>query len=92
MHKAAQLAALLDGVDDAEGEETILAWSERALSHVLIDEAMCIMHSDGSVNVIEHKGNGVMAVEVISAENILKVLKHYRPFEEVFPTQGHNPN
>jgi hypothetical protein len=72
--------------------EIIQAWTEGSLSFGVIDEAMCIMQSDGSANIIEHKGKGVMAVEVISSENILKVLKHYRPFEEVFTRQGNNPH
>jgi len=42
------------------------------------------MHDDGSVNIIENVGSGVITSEVISAENILKVLHHYRPFKEVF--------
>jgi hypothetical protein len=45
---------------------------------------MCIMHDDGSVNIIENMGNGMITGEVISSENILKVLHHYRPFKEVF--------
>lgn len=84
MNKAAQLAARLEKVDVGDGMEIIEAWTEGSLYFVVIDEAMCIMHSDGSANIIEHKGKGVMAVEVISSENILKVLKHYRPFNELF--------
>ena len=45
---------------------------------------MCIMHSDGSVNIVDHMGKGRMAVKVISSANILKVLEHYRPFKEIF--------
>ena len=55
-----------------------------ALYFEAIDDALCVMHSDGSVNIVEHRGKGVIAVEVISSKNILKILKHYRPFKGVF--------
>ncbi len=84
MSKAAQLSARLEQVDVAEGLKIIQGLSERSLHFDVIDDAMCIMHDDGSVNIIEHMGKGVMTVEVISAANILKVLQHYRPFKEVF--------
>ena len=84
MHKAAQLSATLEQVDAVEGMKIIEAWSDKSLYSDVIDDAMCIMHDDGSVNIIEHMGNGAITVEVISSENILKVLRHYRPFKEVF--------
>jgi hypothetical protein len=45
---------------------------------------MCVMHDDGSVNIFQGVGHGIITGEVISAANILKVLQHYRPFKEVF--------
>jgi len=87
MHKAAQLSARLERLDGEEGLRLIEAQTEEALWSAVIDEVMCIMHSDGSVNLIAHMGEGSMTVEVISAGNILKVLKHYRPFKDVFKDQ-----
>ena len=84
MSNAAELAARLKQVDVAEGMKMIDGWNAKALYFDVIDDAVCIMHADGSVNIIEHMGKGVVTVEVISSENILKVLKHYRPFKEVF--------
>lgn len=87
MSKAGQLSARLEKVGVAEGIELIQKYSNKALHHEVIDDAMCIMHEDGSVNIIEHMGKGAVTVEVISSENILKVLKHYRPFRDVFKSQ-----
>ena len=89
MHKAAQLSATLEQVDAVEGTKIIEAWSDKSLYSDVIDDAMCIMHDDGSVNIIEHVGKGAITVEVISSENILKVLQHYRPFKEVFKGTVH---
>lgn len=87
MNKAAQLAEKLAHIDVDEGMKIIERWQEEALYFDVIDDAMCIMHADGSVNMIEHMGKGVMTVETISSGNILRVLKHYRPFKEVFKDQ-----
>jgi len=84
MNKAAQLSEKLEQVDIAEGMKIIEKWNEEALYFDLIEDAMCIMHDDGSVNIIENFGSGVITSEVISSANILKVLQHYRPFKEVF--------
>ena len=84
MNKAAQLSAKLEQVDVVEGMKIIEVWSDKSLFFDVIDDAMCIMHDDGSVNIIEGMGKGGITVEVISSENILKVLQHYRPFKEVF--------
>jgi hypothetical protein len=84
MHKAAQLAARLEKVDMAEGMKLMEEWTASSLYFHVVDDAMCIMHSDGSVNIIDHMGKGAMTVEVISSGNILKVLEHYRPFSDVF--------
>jgi len=84
MNKAAQLSKALEQVDIAEGMKTIERWSEEALHFDVIEDAMCIMHDDGSVNIFENFGSGVITSEVISSANILKVLHHYRPFKEVF--------
>lgn len=84
MNKAAQLSSKLEHVDVMEGMKIIEEWSEKSLFFDVIDDAMCIMHDDGSVNIIENVGKGGFTVEVISSENILKVLQHYRPFKEVF--------
>ena len=87
MNKAAQLADSIEQVGVAEGIKLIEGRYEEALHFDVIDDAMCIMHDDGSVNIIENMGKGKVTVETISSENILKVLKHYRPFKEVFKGQ-----
>jgi len=84
MNKAAQLSKELEKLDVAEGMELILKTNEEATYFEVIEDSMCVMHDDGSVNIIENMGNGVITSEVISAENILKVLHYYRPFKEVF--------
>ena len=63
---------------------TILTPLRQAPQSERIEDAMYIMHDDGSVNIIENLGSGVITSEVISSANILKVLQHYRPFKEVF--------
>lgn len=87
MNNAAELADRLNQVDVAEGMKLIEECNKTSLYFDVIDDAMCIMHTDGSVNIIEHMGKGTVTVEVISSGNILKVLKHYRPFKEVFKDQ-----
>jgi len=84
MNKAAQFSEKLEQVDIAEGLKLIEKQNEESLYFDVIEEAMCIMHDDGSVNIIENLGSGVITSEVISSANILKVLQHYRPFKEVF--------
>jgi hypothetical protein len=86
MNKAAQLSKTkrLEQLDVAEGMKVINKSSEEALYFDVIRDAMCIMHDDGSVSIIENLGRGVITSEVISSANILKVLHHYRPFKEVF--------
>ena len=84
MNKAAQLCKALEQIGIAEKMEVILKSRERALHFDVFGDAMCIMHDDGSVNIFENCGRGVLTGEVISSENILKVLHHYRPFKEVF--------
>jgi hypothetical protein len=84
MNKAAQLSKSLEQVDIAEGMKIIERSNEEALYFDVIEDAMCIMHDDGSVNIFENLGSGVIRGEVISSANILKVLHHYRPFKEVF--------
>ena len=84
MNKAAQLSKKLEQVDITEGMKIIEKQNEEALYFNVIEDAMCIMHDDGSVNIIENFGSGVITSEVISSANILKVLQHYRPFKEVF--------
>lgn len=83
MNKAAQLSKQLEKLDVAKGMRLIEQSSNEALYFDVIGDAMCIMHDDGSVNIIENMGNGVITSEVISSENILKVLHHYRPFKDV---------
>ena len=87
MNKAAQLSKRLEPVDVAEGMKIIEKSSKEALYFDVIEDAMCIMHDDGSANIIENSGSGVITCEVISSANILKVLQHYRPFKEVFKGQ-----
>ena len=84
MNKAAQLSEKLEQVDMAERMKIIDKCNKEVLYFDVIEDAMCIMHDDGSVNIIENLGSGVMTGEVISSANILKVLQHYRPFKEVF--------
>ena len=84
MNKALQLSTTLEQVHGEEWIELIEKSNKEALHFDVIDDVMCIMHNDGSVNIIQHRGNGVITGEVISPENILKVLHHYRPFKEVF--------
>lgn len=84
MSQAAELAAKLGQVDIAQGLKIIEELSPVALEFDVIDDAMCIMHADGSVNIVENMGKGVVSVEAISSGNILKVLKHYRPYKDVF--------
>ena len=87
MNKAAKLAAKLEQADVEEGLTVIEAETRKSLHFDVIDDVMCIMHSDGSVNIIAHIGAGAMTVEVISAGNTLRVLRHYRPFKDVFKDQ-----
>lgn len=85
MSKAAQLAERLDSIGMAAGMAAVQASTADAVYFDVVDEVMCVMHPDGSVNMIELLvGQGRYTVETISADNILKVLKHYRPFREVF--------
>ena len=84
MHKAAELSKRLEQLNVAQGMKEVEKSSKEALYFDVIGDAMCIMHDDGSVNIIESAGSGVITGEVISAENVLKVLHHYRPFKEVF--------
>ncbi|SMN15179.1 hypothetical protein CRYPA_1290 [uncultured Candidatus Thioglobus sp.] len=84
MNKAAQFSEKLEQVDITEGLKLIDQQNQEALYFDVIEEAMCIMHDDGSVNIIENLGSGVITSEVISSANILKVLQYYRPFKEVF--------
>lgn len=84
MNKAMQLSKNLEQLDTAEGMNVIEKSSNEALHFDVIKGAMRIMHDDGSVNIIENMGHGVITSEVISSENILRVLQHYRPFKEVF--------
>lgn len=84
MNKAAQLSKRLEQLDVTEGMKIIEKSNGEALYFEVIEDAMCIMHDDGSVNIIEPLGHGVITSEVISSENVLKVLHHYRPFKEVF--------
>lgn len=84
MSKAAILSKKLEQVDTTEGMEIIDRSNKEALYFDVIEDAMCIMHDDGSVNIIQNFGSGVITSEVISSANILKVLQHYRPFKEVF--------
>ena len=84
MNKAAQLSKELERLKVAEGMEVIEKASEDALWFDAVEDVLTIMHKDGSVNFIDNRGRGIVTCEVISAENILKVLRHYRPFKEVF--------
>lgn len=84
MNEAAQLSKKLEQLNIAEGMDVIEKATKDALWFDAVEDVMTIMHKDGSVNFIDNRGRGVVSCEVISAENILKVLRHYRPFKEVF--------
>jgi hypothetical protein len=84
MNKAAELAARLNHVDITSGMKLIEDSCKSALHFDVVNDVMCVMHSDGSVNIVQGMGKGAVTVEVISSENILKVLEHYRPFRDVF--------
>lgn len=84
MSKAADLAKRLEQLAIADGLPIIEEASKKALYFNVIGDAMCVMHDDGSVNIIDNHGRGFVTTEVIAPENILKVLHHYRPFKEVF--------
>lgn len=84
MTKAAQLSEQLEKAGIEEGMGIIEKSNLEALYFDVIGESMCIMHDDGSVSILEIMGSGVITNEVLSPENILKVLQHYRPFKEVF--------
>ena len=84
MNKAANLSKALEHAGIEEGMKIIDKSNAEALCFDAIGDAMCLMHDDGSVNIIESSGGGVVTTEVISSANILKTLHHYRPFKEVF--------
>jgi hypothetical protein len=84
MNKAAQLCKELEPLKIEEGLKVIEKSYAAAIWFEPVGDVMSIMHDDGSVNLIEHRGHGVITCEVISAANVLKVLRHYRPFNEVF--------
>jgi hypothetical protein len=84
MHKAAQLSQRLEQVDVKERMDLIEKALPSAIHFDVLDDVHYIMHDDGSVNIIEYHGHGVMTGHVISAENILRVLHHYRPFSDLF--------
>jgi hypothetical protein len=89
MNKAAKLMASVAHANGDEGLRLIEAQAEVALSSFEMDDILCMMHADGSVNFIVPMDGGAVAVEAISAVNILKVLMHYRPFAAVFKNQTH---
>ncbi len=84
MNKAAQLSNELEQLKVDEGLKVIEKATEDAIWFDAVEDVMTIMHKDGSVNFIDIRGQGIVTCEVISARNILKVLRHYRPFKEVF--------
>ena len=74
MNKAAQLSIMLEKLSVAEGIKLIEKSTEAAVFFDVIEDAMCIMHDDGSVNIIEHVGRGAITVEVISSEIYHRIL------------------
>jgi len=84
MNKAAQLSKELEQLGIAEGMGLIEKSTNDALWFDADEDVMTIMHKDGSVNFIDNRGRGILTCEVISAANVVKVLRHYRPFKEVF--------
>lgn len=83
MNKSAQLAKQLETLKIEDGIKLIEKAGDEGIHFNVFGDAMCIMHDDGSVAIIEIMGGGVNKIEVISPENVLKVLHHYRPFKEV---------
>jgi len=73
MNKAAQLSKRLESLGINEFEKAIERSVKEALSFCDVENVLCIMHNDGSVNFLDIPGNGVVTSEVISAENILRV-------------------
>ena len=65
MSKAAGLAAKLETVNIPQGMAIIEGTYADALHFDVIGDAMCVMHSDGSVNIIESMGKGRLTAEVI---------------------------
>ena len=65
MSKAAQIARQLENLNVAEGMKIIDECNREALYFDVIESSMCIMHNDGSVNLIENMGSGVITTEVI---------------------------
>jgi len=84
MHKAAQLSKQLEQVSVPDGMKLIEKTLQTALNFDVFGDVQCIMHDDGSVNILELHGHGVITCHSISTENILKVLHHYRPFSDLF--------
>ena len=56
MNKAAELADKLRQVDVAAGMKIIELSTAGALHFDVVNDAMCIMHSDGSATIIDHMG------------------------------------
>lgn len=65
MNKAAGISKALEKLDVADGAKMIEKSSREAFYFEVIGNAMCIMHADGSVNIIESLGHGVVTSEVI---------------------------
>lgn len=84
MNRAAEVSAKLEQLDVAEGMKLIESCTHESLYFDVIEDAMCIMHTDGSVNIVESFGKGGINVEVISSATIVRVLQYYRPFKDLF--------
>jgi hypothetical protein len=84
MHKAAQLSKELAGASVENGMPLIEKTLHSALAFDVFGDVQIIMHDDGSANILELHGRGVITCHSISSENILKVLHHYRPFSGLF--------
>jgi hypothetical protein len=88
MSKAAELANQLKELEVEEGLKLIDEQQTKALFTQVFDDAMYIMHSDGSTNIVEMMPAGP-GVHAISAGNTLKVLHTYKPFAEAFESEIH---
>lgn len=84
MSKAAELSKALEGVSVENGIPLIEKTLHSALNFDIFGDVQIIMHDDGSANILELHGRGVVTCHSISSENILKVLHHYRPFSDLF--------
>jgi len=54
--------------------------AQTAVYSKVVDDMMYIVHDDGAVSLIESARGGAIAVEALTAESVLRVVAHARPF------------